>query len=138
MIKPYLFRLLDAILVSNNNFYYMIETEGHVEVEPTRDIYKCCNLKENDKYIGVDNLDYADIHILEFNPDSKPEEWNEYYSEEADAYITQKFFTHEGALRWCNFNTGTDKLYDYLGDKDFDKIVNKVYEETQKDIETLF
>ena len=116
----------------------MIETEGHVEVEPTRDIYKCCNLKENDKYIGVDNLDYADIHILEFNPDSKPEEWNEYYSEEADAYITQKFFTHEGALRWCNFNTGTDKLYDYLGDKDFDKIVNKVYEETQKDIETLF
>ena len=137
MIKPYLFRLLDAILVSNDNFYYMIETEGHVEVEPTRDIYKCCNLKENDKYIGVDNLDYADIHILEFNPDSKSEEWNEYYSEEVDGYVTQKFFTHEGALRWCNFNNGTEKLYDYIGDEDFSKIINKVYEETQKDIKTL-
>ena len=137
MIKPYLFRLLDAILVSNDNFYYMIETEGHVEVEPTRDIYKCCNLKENDNYIGVDNLDYADIHILEFNLDSKPEEWNEYYNEETDDYVTQKFFTHEGALRWCNFNNGTEKLYDYVGDEDFHKIVNKVYKETQKDIETL-
>ena len=45
MIKPYLFRLLDAILVSNDDYYYMIETEGHVEVEPTRDINKCCILK---------------------------------------------------------------------------------------------
>ena len=63
MIKPYIYRLLEAILESNKNYCYMIEIEGHVEVKPTRDLTKCCNLKADDKYIGVNNLDYSDIHI---------------------------------------------------------------------------
>ena len=109
----------------------MIEIEGHVEVKPTRDLTKCCNQKAGDIYIGVNNLDYSDIHILEYDKDTDESQWNEYYSEEHDVHI--------GALRWTEWNTGTEKLYDYLdrGDKPLSKIIDKVSKEFEEEIEIL-
>jgi len=139
MIKPYIYRLLEAILKSNKNYHYMIEIEGHVEVKPTRDLTKCCNLKLDDKYIGVNNLDYSDIHILEYDEDSTEDEWNVYYSEEHDDYVKQEHFVHSGALRWTEFNTGIEKLYDYLDrkDKPLSKIIDKVSKKFEEEIKIL-
>ena len=139
MIKPYIYRLLEAILKSNKNYLYMIETEGHVEVKPTRDLTKCCNLKPDDEYIGVNNLDWSDIHILEVDKDSTEEQWNEYYSEEHDAYVKQEHLVHIGALRWTEFNNGIEKLYDYLDRNDdvLSKIIDKVSKEFEEELEIL-
>tara|TARA_B100001093_G_C26765339_1_gene987622 strand:- start:1010 stop:1435 length:426 start_codon:yes stop_codon:yes gene_type:complete len=139
MIKPYVYRLLEAILKSNKNYCYMIEIEGHVEVKPTKDLTKCCNLKLDDKYIGVNNLDFSDIHILEIDKDSTEEQWNEYYSEEHDDYVKQEYLVHVGALRWTECNTGTEKLYDYLDRQDnvLSKIIDKVSKEFEEEIEIL-
>ena len=139
MIKPYIYRLLEAILKSNKNYCYMIETEGHVEVKPTRDLTKCCNLKADDKYIGVNNLDYSDIHILEVDKDSTEEQWNEYYSEEHDAYVKQEHLVHIGALRWTEFNNGIEKLYDYLDRQDnvLSKIIDKVSKKFEEELKIL-
>jgi len=139
MIKPYIYRLLEAILKSNKNYCYMIEIEGHVEVKPTRDLTKCCNLKADDKYIGVNNLDYSDIHILEVDKDSTEEQWNEYYSAEHDDYVKQEYLIHVGALRWTEFNNGIEKLWDYLDRNDdvLSKIIDKVSKEFEEEIEIL-
>ena len=139
MIKPYIYRLLEAILKSNKNYCYMIEIEGHVEVEPTRDLTKCCNLKADDNYIGVNNLDYSDIHILEVDKDSTEDQWNVYYSEEHDDWVKQEHLVHIGALRWTECNTGIEKLYDYLdrNDKPLSKIIDKVSKEFEEEIEIL-
>ena len=139
MIKPYIYRLLEAILKSNKNYFYMIEIEGHVEVKPTRDLTKCCNLKADDEYIGVNNLDFSDIHILEYDKDTDESQWNEYYSEEHDSYVKQTHFVHVGALRWTECNTGTEKLYDYLDRQDdvLSKIINKVSKKFEEELEIL-
>ena len=139
MIKPYIYRLLEAILKSNKNYLYMIETEGHVEVEPTRDLIKCCNLKPDDKYIGVNNFDECDIHILEVDKNSTEEQWNEYYSAEHDDYVKQEYLIHVGALRWSNWNTGIEKLWDYLDRNDdvLSKIIDKVSKEFEEELEIL-
>ena len=139
MIKPYLYRLLENILKSNKNYCYMIETEGHVEVKPTKDLTKCCNLKPDDEYIGVNNFDYSDIHILEYDKDTDESQWNEYYSEVHDDYVKQKHFVHVGALRWTEWNTGTEKLYDYLDRQDnvLSKIINKVSKEFEEELDIL-
>ena len=117
----------------------MIEIEGHVEVKPTRDLTKCCNLKADDKYIGVNNLDYSDIHILEVDKDSTEEQWNEYYSAEHDDYVKQEYLIHVGALRWTEFNNGIEKLWDYLDRNDdvLSKIIDKVSKEFEEEIEIL-
>ena len=139
MIKPYIYRLLEAILESNKNYCYMIEIEGHVEVEPTRDLTKCCNLKADDKYIGVNNFDECDNHILEVDKNSTEEQWNEYYSAEHDDYVKQEYLIHVGALRWSNWNTGIEKLWDYLDRNDdvLQKIIDKVSKEFEEEIEIL-
>ncbi len=139
MIKPYIYRLLKAILKSNKNYCYMIEIEGHVEVKPTRDLTKCCNLKADDKYIGVNNLDYSDIHILEVDKDSTEEQWNEYYNEEYDDYVKQEHLVHIGALRWTECNTGIEKLYDYFDSEDntLSKIIDKVSKEFEEELDIL-
>ena len=139
MIKPYIYRLLEAILESNKNYCYMIEIEGHVEVKPTRDLTKCCNLKADDNYIGVNNLDYSDIHILEYDKDTDESQWNEYYSEEHDDYVKQEHLVHIGALRWTEWNTGTEKLYDYLDRQDnvLSKIIGKVSKEFEEELDIL-
>tara|TARA_R100001440_G_scaffold10490_1_gene19105 strand:- start:1778 stop:2206 length:429 start_codon:yes stop_codon:yes gene_type:complete len=140
MIKPYIYRLLEAILKSNKNYRYMIEIEGHVEVKPTKDLTKCCNLKPNDNYVGVNNLDFSDIHILEYDKDTDISQWNEYYSEEHDDYVKQKHLVHVGALRWTECNTGTEKLYDYLDRnpaQELSKIIDKVSKEFEKELDIL-
>ena len=140
MIKPYIYRLLEAILESNKNYRYMIEIEGQVEVKPTRDLTKCCNQKAGDIYIGVNNLDYSDIHILEYDKDTDESQWNEYYSEEHDDYVKQKHLVHIGALRWTEWNTGTEKLYDYLDRnpaQELSKIIDKVSKEFEEEVEIL-
>lgn len=117
----------------------MIETEGHVEVKPTRDLTKCCNLKSDDNYIGVDNFDECDIHILEYDKDTEEEQWNVYYSEEHDKWLQQKHLVHIGALRWSNWNTGVEKLYDYLDRQDnvLSKIIDKVSKEFEEELDIL-
>lgn len=117
----------------------MIEIEGHVEVKPTRDLTKCCNLKLDDKYIGVNNLDFSDIHILEVDKDSTEEEWNVYYSEEHDDWVKQEYLVHIGALRWTECNTGIEKLYDYLdrNDKPLSEIIDKVTKEFEEELNIL-
>ena len=118
----------------------MIETEGHVEVKPTRDLTKCCNLKPDDEYIGVNNLDWSDIHILEYDKDTDKSQWNEYYSEEHDDYVRQKYLVHVGALRWTECNTGIEKLYDYLDRtpaNKLSKIMDKVSKKFEEEIEIL-
>ena len=117
----------------------MIETEGHVEVKPTRDLTKCCNLKADDKYIGVNNFDECDIHILEIDKNSTEEQWNEYYSAEHDDYVKQEYLIHVGALRWSNWNTGIEKLWDYLDRNDdvLSKIIDKVSKEFEEELEIL-
>ena len=140
MIKPYIYRLLEAILKSNKNYRYMIEIEGHVEVKPTKDLTKCCNLKPNDNYVGVNNLDFSDIHILEYDKDTDISQWNEYYSEEHDDYVKQKHLVHVGALRWTECNTGTEKLYDYLDRnpaQELSKIIDKVSKEFEEELDIL-
>jgi len=140
MIKPYIYRLLQEILESNKNYRYMIETEGHVEVKPTRDLTKCCNLKSDDNYIGVDNFDECDIHILEYDKDTDISQWNEYYSEEHDDYVRQKYLVHVGALRWSNWNTGVEKLWDYLDRnpaQELSKIIDKVSKEFEEELDIL-
>jgi len=140
MIKPYIYRLLEAILESNKNYFYMIEIEGHVEVKLTKDLTKCCNLKPNDKYVGVNNLDFSDIHILEHDKNTDESQWNEYYSEVHDDYVKQKHFVHVGALRWTECNTGTEKLYDYLDRnpaQELSKIIDKVSKEFEEELEIL-
>lgn len=139
MIKPYIYRLLEAILKSNKNYRYMIEIEGHVEVKPTKDLTKCCNLKPNDEYVGVNGLDFSDIHILEYDKDTDESQWNEYYSEEHDDWVKQKHLVHIGALRWTEYNTGTEKLYDYLDRQDnvLSKIIDKVSKKFEEELDIL-
>ena len=139
MIKPYIYRLLEAILKSNKNYRYMIEIEGHVEVKPTKDLTKCCNLKPNDEYVGVNGLDFSDIHILEYDTDTDESQWNEYYSEKHDDYVKQENLVHIGALRWTECNTGIEKLYDYLDRQDdvLSKIINKVSKEFEEELDIL-
>lgn len=139
MIKPYIYRLLEAILKSNKNYRYMIEIEGHVEVKPTKDLTKCCNLKPNDEYVGVNGLDFSDIHILEYDKDTDESQWNEYYSEEHDDWVKQKHLVHIGALRWAEYNTGTEKLYDYLDRQDnvLSKIIDRVSKEFEEEVKIL-
>ena len=118
----------------------MIEIEGHVEVKPTRDLTKCCNQKANDKYIGVNGLDFSDIHILEHDKNTDESQWNEYYSEEHDDYVKQKHLVHVGALRWTECNTGTEKLYDYLDrnpTQELSKIIDKVSKEFEEELDIL-
>ena len=60
--------------------------------------------------------------------------------EDALDYVKQKHLVHIGALRWTEWNTGTEKLYDYLDRnpaQELSKIIDKVSKEFEEEVEIL-
>ena len=111
MLEP-LAKMIVQEVVDEGGFY-SIEAEGEEYQEITNDISLVCNQKDEDKYVGVNNLDWCFINF----------------------YDSKKKF--KGWIEWIEDNNRDERVSDYSINLEEYIDLNKVIDEWSKEYSRL-
>ena len=125
-MKPYLQVILREIL-KNKKLYYVIECEGVIDDEPTRDVTLATRTKDK-PYQGVHNFDACRINIIK-ETDNPEDEWE--YRDAEGEWQTFKGFVDYSFIYWNNWNDNIERISNYgmVIDKVIAKVSDKWLEE---------
>tara|TARA_R100001082_G_scaffold57425_1_gene31700 strand:+ start:963 stop:1298 length:336 start_codon:yes stop_codon:yes gene_type:complete len=111
MLKPLAQTIVQKII--DKDGFYSIEAEGEEYQEITNDISLVCNQKDEDKYVGVDNLEWCFINF----------------------YDSKKKF--KGWIEWIEDNNRDERVSDYSINLEEYIDLNKVIDEWSKEYSRL-